>query len=200
MKKYKKYFSENPITLFEQQFDSFLSKEKNVSGEAHPNGFNEKLGIFTNNLHQLQHRYRREIGEQTAIKKEVPFVDAAPFLFPKQKVNYRYWKAHLKKVGKLIHHCNLHITELETKNVLLKLFNRNVDVPKDKGLGYWCLEGKDDVNYWRIGVELDEVIEEAFKNGIPEWQIRLKNKILFNPKLKLTGKERKSISAKLARA
>lgn len=188
MKKFKKIFQEYETIELGNNLTVVIPISDNGE-KIHPNGYNPYYQVFTNNLHIYQKRLSDEIGTRNAIKKEVDFVDAARLMFPSKKVHYRYWKAHLKKVGVMIIHCNHSITPFELKNVLFKLFQRNVETSTTK-----------DINYLRLGLELDEVVEHCIYSFVDEKDIHTTKKIIFNPSKKLTGTERKSITAKLIRA
>tara|TARA_R110002049_G_scaffold308133_1_gene511034 strand:- start:7253 stop:7822 length:570 start_codon:yes stop_codon:yes gene_type:complete len=186
-KKFIKIFSNEVV--FYKEYNAYLkSLPKKDVNLVHPNGYNSDLGIYANNLHILQQRYISELGDNDCIKKEVEFVDAAKFMFPTKKVHYRLWKAHLKKVGTSITHCNHHIAPFDLKNILFKLFQRNVNVYRLP------------INYLRLGLELDEVVEHCMCNGIYENQKEVMIKVLFNPTKELTGKQRRSAAAKIIRA
>lgn len=156
---------------------------------THPNGYQPLYGVYTNNLHFLQKRYSKELEGKEALKKLVPFVDVAQLMFPEKKVNYRFWQAHLKKVGVALLYCNHHLTPDELKNTLLKVYTRNVLIPQNVR-----------INYLRLGIQLDEIVEHCLYAHIDKKLIKEEIKVLFNPEMKLTGKERKSAAAKIIRA
>jgi hypothetical protein len=153
------------------------------------NGYDKRVMCYTNNLHQLQRQNLRLIGCDDAINLKVKFCDFYLKAFPEKKVNYRYWRAHLKRVGTALVYCNQNMTPEEIKYSLLRLLQRNVDIPKGLPIG----------EFFRIGIELDEIVEHCIMTAPNDKEIKQTNKILFNPHKHFTGNERRLITAKLAR-
>ena len=186
--KFNKYFGQKDVV--EVDNGTTISYEVEENNGISLNGYNSYINCYTNNLHQLQKQNINLIGGKEAIKLKVNFCDFYMIAFPTKKVNYRFWKAHLKKVGAGIVFCNHHLTPEQIKNSLFKVFQRNIDLPKKVATVSYYL--------W-LGIELDEIVSYCINTTNKPKEISKKNKILYNPNLELTGRERKNISGRLAK-
>lgn len=189
MIEFKNYFRDVNVVEMEQGLSTKVVEPD--KSEVSKYGYSHYLGCFINNLHQLQKQNRELIGEKDGIKKSVLFCDYTLTVFLKdKKVNYRYWKAHLKKVGTALRYCNNDLTSYEIKNSLFKVFQRNIHIPKGVLFdGYYLL----------LGIELDEIVEHCIMNSPKQKALKTVNKILFNPSKEFTGKQRRAITGNLAR-
>ncbi|MEC3905536.1 hypothetical protein VOI54_00750 [Tamlana sp. 2201CG12-4] len=146
--------------------------------------FANELSISTNNMHLLQKRYKNEFKGQKAIYKEnVDYIDFSHYLF--KKVNYGYYKSYLKLMGGFIIKCNLDITVDDLKLVLCKIFQRNVYIP---------YRVKQD--YYKLGNEIDIIIEKCIDIPLKR-KTKKVNKVIYNPKYKLSKSERVILRSKL---
>lgn len=171
---------------FEEEFNQFLIDDDEPRTK---DGYHKKLGFSFTNFKRIQEKYKDELKGKTHIAKKVPYFDFSPDLFRDKQVNFRYWRAHLAKIGKQITYVNLHITEFELKLALMNVFQKNIYLPKK-------LQPDSNVyqEEWRkLGEELDEVVQECIY-GLPERKPKLANKIIFNPEMNLTKEERKEIT------
>lgn len=181
----KKNFSTSHEGL-EDEYNKFLEE---VGEPNTKDGYHFKLGFAFTNYRRFQKKYKDELQGKTHLVKTVPYLDSSPDLFrDRNTVHFRYWKAHLGEIGKQITYNNLHITEIKLKMALLKVFQRNIYLPKKlkPTSDNYCEE-------WRkIGEELDDLVQECIY-GIPKRKPELKTKIIFNPELNLSIEERQRI-------
>jgi hypothetical protein len=194
---------------FEEDYNSFLDEDREPTTK---DGYHKKLGFAFTNFRRLQHRYEDELEGKTHVVKEVLFMDSSPDLFrDRNTVNFRYWKKHLGEIGKQITYNNLHITEFELKMALLKVFQRNIRLPRklkpDSDTPYstnttGSLTNKMNLprrsniylrEWKKLGEELDEIVQECIY-GLPERKPFKAVKIIYNPKLDLSREERQTIS------
>ncbi|QLG46037.1 hypothetical protein [Costertonia aggregata] len=190
MAKHKQIFSSVPV--FEADYAAF---EETQTLERKPkvvNGYHTDLGFHINNLHILQERYKDEIGDHEAIIKKVQYLDISAILFPKTKLHFRWWKAHLIMVGRAMTYCNHGMTPFQIKNALFKVFQKNIYIPNSMQ--------PSPVNYgsfWKsIGEQLDDIVESSIMQS-PKKGKKRGNKILFDPSRQLTPKQRQTISKAL---
>mgnify|MGYP003667292672 CR=1 FL=1 len=92
---------------------------------------------------------------------------------------------------------NLHQLQKQNINLIggkeaikLKVNFCDIDLPKKVATVSYYL--------W-LGIELDEIVSYCINTTNKPKEISKKNKILYNPNLELTGRERKNISGRLAK-
>lgn len=171
---------------FEEEFNKFEEDEEKEARTEF--GYHKKMNFCFTNFQLLQKRYKDELKGKTHVVKKVKFFDMSPDLFRDKLIHFKYWKAHLAKIGKQITYCNPDMTEFELKLALLRVFQRNIYIPKD-------LQPHSDVyqEKWReVGEGLDDIVQESIY-GIPERKGKVKNKIIFNPEFKLDKDERQKV-------
>ena len=179
---------------FEEEYDSFLEEDEEPVTK---DGYHEKLNFAFTKFRRLQKRYEDELEEKSFVVKDVLFMDSSPDLFrDRNTVNFRYWKKHLGELGQQIFYNNLHFTKFDLKMALLKVFQRNIRLPKKLK--------PDSKNYlieWKIiEQEFDEMVDECIYGkpeniySIPERKPQHLTKIIYNPKMNLSKKERQKIS------
>ena len=193
MPKWKNIHSDVPV--FESEYTAFENKGGTQKVPKVINGYHKELGFHINNLSILQKRHAIEIGDGDAILKKVRYFDISPVLFPKTKVNYRYWMAHLDMVGRAITYCNHDMTPWDVKMALLRVFQKNILIPKQiqrENIIY-----ANYTKFWNtISEQLDEIVEKAIVLS-PQNGYRTINKVLFNPTRKFTNEQRKTITNQL---
>jgi len=172
---------------FEEEYSNFLESEDKEPSTKY--GYHKKLDFCFSNFRILQKRYEKELEGKKYVVKEVLYFDFSADLFRKKLIHFRYWKSHLASLGKQITYCNWDMTEFQLRLALLKVFQRNIYLPKD-------LQPDSEIylEKWKEMKEgIDEIVQESIY-GIPERKPQLKNKIIFNPAFNLSKKERQKIT------
>ena len=175
---------------FHQKHDSSITEESEI---LTVDGYHKHLNLRLTNMKRLQDRYKDELRGKTHIIKKVPFMDSTPDVLLQKQIQFRYWKVYLEEIGKQITYNNLHITELELKLALIRVFQRNIKIPQEliPTSNNYC--PKKYLNNWkRIGEELENIVQDCIY-GIPKRKPKLKNKIIFNPMVNLSIERREEI-------
>jgi len=172
---------------FEEEYSMFLDDEDREPSSK--DGYHKKLDFCFSNFRILQKRYEKEVEGKTHVVKAGVYFDSSADLFRTKLIHFRYWKAHLGMIGKQITYCNWDMTEFQLRLALLRVFQRNIYLPKDLQPN-----SENYVEKWKeIKEGIDEIVQESIYE-IPDRKPQIENKIIFNPAFNLSKKERQKIS------